>query len=100
MPESPGAGLAQGLLGASRKEEVAGERPWQGRGSGTGRGAQPGPRMAEADPPLDQELEVGAGDPVWGGQKDPKQQRPEVLPSVPSVLDGGEEMGWGFLFGR
>lgn len=56
--------------------------------------------MAEADPPLDQELEVGAGDPVGGGQKDPKQQRPEVLPSVPSVLDGGEEMGWGFLFGR
>lgn len=30
MPQSPGAGPTQGLLGASRKEEVAVKRPWQG----------------------------------------------------------------------
>lgn len=67
MPQSPGAGLSRGLLGASRKEEVAGERPWQGRGSGRGRGPQLRPRMAEADTPLDQEPEVGVQVPMAEG---------------------------------
>lgn len=56
--------------------------------------------MAEADPPLDQELEVGTGVPVGGGQK----RTPSGIGQRPcswnlSVLDGGEEeIGWSFLF--
>lgn len=52
--------------------------------------------MAEADPPLDQELEVGTGVPVGGGQKTPSSTSHRPCSWCPSVLDRREEIGWSF----